>query len=436
MRFIFFLISLIPITLIIYSFNNHKEYFFESKDFIKWLLFYFVPFLTGFFFFLFGSIRKEFPRIYSLILIFCIIIPCYVFEFYLVKQFYSASERLSKDYIIEAAKKNNIRHDLRLRHEVVKDLNERGIESYPFFKVNTDNEIFPVSSVPNSTIVLCNELGLHTIYKSDRHGFNNPDNVWDQKDIDLVFLGDSFTQGSCMLNNNNFVNQVRDPDLNVLNLGNGSNNPFTILISLIEYAIPVKPKKIIWMHCSANDIGGMMDDWGTKLYDKYVYEEFSQNLFNRRDEVAEMMINKYKNRFINYNKIHWPCFFKLSQLRNKLNLSVNSEKNFEDLKKDLDFKELFEIIMKKSQSLADTSNSEIHFIHIPTYSELVNGVTEESKNVKKIVENSGIAYYDLTNFFLEESDKNSIFSWETTGHFSPKGNLLTAKFIKRYILSK
>ena len=37
-----------------------------------------------------------------------------------------------------------------------------------------------------------------SIYKSDRFGFRNYDEIWDKQNIDYLFIGDSFTQGACV----------------------------------------------------------------------------------------------------------------------------------------------------------------------------------------------------------------------------------------------
>ena len=35
-------------------------------------------------------------------------------------------------------------------------------------------------------------------YKSDRYGFNNPNNEWNKGDIEYLLIGDSFVQGYCV----------------------------------------------------------------------------------------------------------------------------------------------------------------------------------------------------------------------------------------------
>ncbi|MBI3474053.1 MAG: hypothetical protein HY013_22075 [Candidatus Solibacter usitatus] len=52
-------------------------------------------------------------------------------------------------------------------------------------------EFVPLAGISCVTTVLCNEGGQYAIYASDRHGFRNPDQVWDFPHTDIAFVGDS-----------------------------------------------------------------------------------------------------------------------------------------------------------------------------------------------------------------------------------------------------
>ena len=52
------------------------------------------------------------------------------------------------------------------------------------FLKDFENKIFPLSGVSKSHLVNCNENGYYSIIETDRYGFNNPDDVWNSKEID------------------------------------------------------------------------------------------------------------------------------------------------------------------------------------------------------------------------------------------------------------
>ena len=58
-------------------------------------------------------------------------------------------------------------------------------------------DLFPLSGISNIKTIFCNEEGFFSSYISDRYGFNNPDEVWNKKEIDTIIIGDSFVQ--CVL---------------------------------------------------------------------------------------------------------------------------------------------------------------------------------------------------------------------------------------------
>ena len=98
--------------------------------------------------------------------------------------------------------------------------------------INQNFEIMPLSGISNSKTFVCNENGYYSIFQSDRYGFNNPDEEWDENQIDYLLLGDSFTQGSCLNRPYDIGSQLRIfSNKSVLNLGYGSTGP------LIQYAI-------------------------------------------------------------------------------------------------------------------------------------------------------------------------------------------------------
>ena len=96
--------------------------------------------------------------------------------------------------------------------------------------------IFPLAGVSNTTTVFCKEGEKFSIYKSDRHGFNNPDSEWDKKEIEYLLVGDSFTYGECVNRPNDIASVLRAlSNKSVLNLGQSDNGPLIEYATLREY---------------------------------------------------------------------------------------------------------------------------------------------------------------------------------------------------------
>ena len=88
-----------------------------------------------------------------------------------------------------------------------------------------------------------------SIDKTDRFGFNNPDDEWDKK-IDILIVGDSFAQGACVNRPNDIASVIRKfSKKNVINIGVGGNGPLLEYATLREYLSP-KVKNIFWLLAS------------------------------------------------------------------------------------------------------------------------------------------------------------------------------------------
>ena len=110
---------------------------------------------------------------------------------------------------------------------------------YPFNFVNKkDQEIFPLSGISKKETIMSNENGYLAKYFSDRFGFNNPDNVWDLKEIDFVLIGDSFTHGMSVLDKDTIRGNIENKTgKGVISLGYSGNGPLIELATLKEYCL-------------------------------------------------------------------------------------------------------------------------------------------------------------------------------------------------------
>jgi hypothetical protein len=90
-------------------------------------------------------------------------------------------------------------------------------------------------------------------YRSDESGFRNGLGI---KQADIVFVGDSFTEGASVSEEETFVQQVgKKLSRPVVNLGRGYYGPQQELIVLRRYALTYNPRVIVWQLFEGNDLG-------------------------------------------------------------------------------------------------------------------------------------------------------------------------------------
>ena len=222
----------------------------------------------------------------------------------------SVIEHQKRQTRMEAAKALGIKFDGRSRGEVIQDLRSRGIDAVPslspqlLLKEQKDGtmksvisidgvEVLPLASIANKLTVLCNESGQFVTYQSDQRGFNNPEYVW-HTPIDIVAVGDSFTQGYCVAPDSNFVSVIRQRYPGALNLGIEGDGPLAMLATLKEYAALFIPKVVLWFYFEGNDLQDLGNERANPLLSRYLTNDFTQDLFNRQVEIDRVLSDYFE----------------------------------------------------------------------------------------------------------------------------------------------
>jgi hypothetical protein len=114
-------------------------------------------------------------------------------------------------------------------------------------------------------------------YRSDENGFRNAPG---QRQADIVFIGDSFTEAATIAEQDTFVQRVgKATGLSVVNLGRGAYGPQQELIVLKRYGLAYKPRVVVWQLFEGNDLADaeQFADWkknpqlvNTSLKERYI----------------------------------------------------------------------------------------------------------------------------------------------------------------------
>src|SRR5262249_47708666 len=159
------------------------------------------------------------------------ILSIYVSELLLYACGFNATTQIAR-----MARALGVDFDTRDKLQVIADLEKQGIRARPNLSPTNlledeqngtrrsmvaihGSETLPLTGIANELTVYCNESGSYMMYESDEHGFHNPRGIWASTSIDIVALGDSFTQGSCVPSDKNAVALIRRSYPATLNLG-------------------------------------------------------------------------------------------------------------------------------------------------------------------------------------------------------------------------
>ena len=329
------------------------------------------------------------------------------------------------------------------------------------FKLPTLNnkEIFPLSNPSYSNITLCRENNGWQNYQTDRFGFRNNDLVWDESIIENLFIGDSFTVGYCVPEEDHFI-RVFEENSKTLRLGN-QTGPLTQLGVFLEYIVAsdIYVERIFWVF-TENDIYNTINDRAAdidvELESKFLVGYLNgdiQNLAIDKDKIS----SKLKQTIIeNISTVDWsvrsPKEYSMAKrftgmylilkieefisyrFLNKESSSYNYPKPNNDIS-DTYRLELFNETLGKVKEYSVENNSELYILFLPSKSQLEQDFPHPlKKNVIQISKDNNFKIIDFEPIFRASNEElDELFG---TGHYSILGySLITDELNQIFNLS-
>ena len=374
----------------------------------------------------------------------------------------------------ELTKKFGVEIDIRTPDEVIASLKKEDIDAVPLVVASQGfieepnhsiksvyqihgEEVIPLGGIAARVTVMCNENGQWISYKSDKHGFNNPSEVWQSGPVQLAILGDSYAQGFCVPTDRNFAALIRQGHPATLNLAVGGAGPTVELATWKEYAKSLHPKVVLWFYYEGNDLLDLQKERQNKLLMRYINNNFTQNLVALQKEIDQVILDdiprqrardasvratrltRQTNRTSRLDEF-WQ-FFKLGNLRTRLSIlnsaTITEVKNQEDLEgPNLD---IFRDILAEVKNSLGTWGGKMYFVYLPDwprYSGNDGGpVAKQRDSVLGIVKSLGIPVIDIHPVFQAQSDPLAMFPFREPGHYTEKGHSLVAEEVLRTISS-
>ena len=315
-------------------------------------------------------------------------------------------------------------------------------------KVNLNN--LPLSGYNQAKILLClDEYNKPIYYNSDKNGFNNE--IY-QEQNDILLIGDSYVQGMCVKNSENFNGQFKKFDFNTTSLGVGGNGPLLEYATFKEFKSQYKFKKLILFITPDNDFYDLSNEINNKILINYLLNKnFLQDLSNKdKQNEKKNILNEYFNnktkRFANdFLSVY---HFNLKEIGNLIE-NVFSKKIKEDyfyLQNEKVDEVFFEII-KHFNDYLTYQNIDFYIVFNSVTPNILYPSNLESRKykrlldikvskIKELLDENQIKYLDYTQFLLKNYNKNNInFVFKKINnrwdHYTEKGYYtLTSNIVK------
>ena len=427
----FLIVSIILISFLI-IFASFRYYISENinKEFYLIYLLIFIIFLISLIYVVKRSDNNT--KINFSLIIFVVGITLYSLEIYL--QFFNQGEKE------KVAKKIGIEFDKRSTKDVLIDLRKKGYDAHPnlkptFFRetngiylLNKKEKVYPLGTISNSFTILGNESGYYPLIKTDEYGFNNPKGLYKNKNLDIVLIGDSFTEGKSVRDNENISANLRKKKYSVVNLGKSGNGPLIELATLNEFASVLKPKILLWFYFAENDLGDLEKEMKSSFLKKYITnQDFSQKLMNRQVEIDEILKNYSREKFRieaenNLKNIKGTILniLKLYHLRLIFRVRPSNEPT-----------PALSQILKISDKKVSSWGGKMYFVYLPA-----RGYVHPTREfVLKTVKDLNIPVIDLKKeIFDVHPDPLSLFPLRIYAHYNAKGYAEVAKIVYQRLI--
>ena len=374
-----------------------------------------------------------------------------------------------KAFASKLTKKFGNQIDIRSSGEVLDALRKSGVDAIPIMTpsnhllmdlpdgsvksaINIDGrEVIPLASVSNIDALLCNEDGRWIHYKSDSHGFNNPNEQWHSAGVDIVALGDSFTHGYCVPPEANFIARIRGRYPSTLNLGIAGDGPLLMLAKMKEYVPALHPKIVLWFYYEGNDLTDLQRERKNALLTRYLEDGFTQKDLAQQSEIDRAIksqlptwkVREEENRERKASRSvrdDLREFVKLPVLRGKLGLVGGVDRNQILAGKDLQTAnmDVFRDTLVQAKTQADVLDTQLYFVYLPEwarYTKYRSWGKEKRDDVLKLVSGLGIRIIDIDPIFEGHGDPLSLFPFRAVNHYNETGHRLVAEEVLRKISS-
>ena len=219
---------------------------------------------------------------------------------------------VAQEYILHSTpelyviNRDNPEWDFRSKGEVIADLNAEGVSALP--KISYGHGVFdaeggtlingqlvlPLGTIPNTTVVYCNELGQWSIFKADRFGFRNPDRYWESLPK-VILVGDSYTEGACVAEGDTLPDRLVPHLGEVVTLGGAGNGPLMMLATLREFVPRIKPHTVIWFFNVENDLHDLKRELLSTILVQYFRDRgFRQQALDNPGAIKKAMETGYE----------------------------------------------------------------------------------------------------------------------------------------------
>ena len=362
------------------------------------------------------------------------------------------------------AKSKGLNYDLRNKIDVINEYKKDNINLYPAVYSNINyssnfnikgKKIHTLGGISNVDTIFCNEAGIWQIYKSDRFGFNNSDEIYENEKITIGIVGDSFLQGACVERKDTIGGQISKKFSKTLTIATSGSGSLTNLAFMMEYLSEKKPEIILWFFFAGNDLieqkteREQFDILHNYLKDK----NFKQDLKLYQKEINDQLINVVNQQNPNNLKSQlrkYILFFAFDDLLEKFSSSIIKifEKKQTDIKDqsnkiDIEYEKDFLIkILLHAQNVVNNWSGNLILVYLPHQKEMFENINNDSNIItnsvfKNLMIKNNIKFIDIVTRLEKEDNVRGLYALDLPiSHFDEDGYKKISEIVMEELESK
>jgi len=304
--------------------------------------------------------------------------------------------------------------------------------------------VFPLGALPLKLNVSAKEGDTWPFFTTDEFGFNNPIGQHVPETIDVALVGDSMCHGTTGEPWENLAGWLRRSGYKVLNLCQGGSGPLLELGILGEYALPLRPKRVVWLFFEGNDFRDLASELGVDLLVRYLDEPAHQRLRERQDEITPSLLAAYRelNDWFKANDSVLVGMTRMRMIRGLLMSRLRTPVPVEVPRVPDDQVAMLARILKIARERTEAVGASFHVVYLPDannrfFSEKNARVQKaNAQAVRSVLMGLKIDVLDYFNECLATvQDPLSLFPGRQRGmHYNANGYRLMAECIETHIL--
>ena len=346
--------------------------------------------------------------------------------------------------------------DPRTKMVVVRDLRSAGHDIYPSLYTHDilENQTFeekvsgrilvPLGFKSRTAFVFCNELGRHSIWKSDRYGFYNEDEAYwgasKSSERTAVLIGDSMVAGACVEQGEDIASRLREQNIRAISLGIPGAGPIRELATFREYALPLQPDVIVWFFSELNDLVDAITESRDPFLRQYLKPTFRQDLLEKQTDIdrtwGEFLVARMQEQeppersagknFQDMLRRLMP-YTTLYQVRSRLALTRGAFRDAEAV-------ELVRNILKEVKAISEDHNIDLVLAYLPRREAFISKDLSTHGHIRDIASSLNIPFISIREVFLSEGDPLRFFPRPRIfPHYRPEGYQVVAEAVVRHL---